>query len=129
MTGRWDPSGPIGAITIFAEDLPATRTFYTEVFGLPVHFEDESSAVFRFGDTLVNVLDVAAAPELIDPAPVGAPTGHRSVLTLHVDDVDARCEELRSRGVELLNGPITRPWGPRTASFRDPSGQIWEIAS
>jgi catechol 2,3-dioxygenase-like lactoylglutathione lyase family enzyme len=128
VTGRWDASGPIGAITLFTEDLAATRDFYRDVFGLDVHFEDENSAVFRFGQTLVNVLDVAAAPELIEPARVGAPDGHRAVLTLHVDDVDGRCAELRERGVELLNGPVDRPWGPRTASFRDPAGQIWEIA-
>jgi len=30
--------------------------------------------------------------------------------------------------VTPLNGPIDRPWGIRTASFRDPGGHIWEIA-
>jgi lactoylglutathione lyase len=30
--------------------------------------------------------------------------------------------------VQLLNGPMDRPWGVRTASFRDPGGHIWEIA-
>ena len=38
------------------------------------------------------------------------------------------CETLQARGVELLNGPMDRPWGIRTASFRDPGGYIWEIA-
>jgi len=60
---------------------------------------------------------------------VGADAGVRSVLTVHVEDVDKWCATLKERGVELLNGPMDRPWGPRTASFRDPSGQIWEIAS
>jgi uncharacterized glyoxalase superfamily protein PhnB len=50
------------------------------------------------------------------------------VFTLAVDDVDAMCAELIGRGVELLNGPMDRPWGIRTASFRDPGGYIWEIA-
>ena len=44
------------------------------------------------------------------------------------DDVDAMCAELTSRGVQLLNGPIDRPSGVRTASFKDPGGHIWEIA-
>jgi len=39
-----------------------------------------------------------------------------------------RCAELAARGVTLLNGPIDRPWGVRTASFQDPGGHIWEIA-
>jgi len=86
--------------------------------------------VFRFGETLVNLLTMAAAPELIEPAEVGkAEAGSRMQLTVHVDDVDRLCEELVARGVELLNGPMKRPWGPRTVSFRDPAGHIWEIAS
>ena len=32
--------------------------------------------------------------------------------------------ELISRGVVLLNGPMDRPWGIRTASFRDLGGHI-----
>lgn len=121
--------GGIGAITLFVEDLATTRDFYREVFGLPVVFEDDDSAVFTFGDTLVNLLKASAAHELIEPAAVAAPgAGSRLQLTLRVDDVDATCEVLAARGVELLNGPMDRPWGVRTASFRDPGGHIWEIA-
>ena len=66
---------------------------------------------------------------MIAPAPVAASAdGVRSQFTLGVEDVDATCEQLRERGVELLNGPMDRPWGIRTAGFRDPSGHIWEIA-
>jgi uncharacterized glyoxalase superfamily protein PhnB len=30
--------------------------------------------------------------------------------------------------VKLLNGPMDRPWGIRTAAFADPAGHVWEIA-
>jgi catechol 2,3-dioxygenase-like lactoylglutathione lyase family enzyme len=91
--------------------------------------EDADSAAFRFGATIVNLLVSSAAPELIDPAPV-APreAGARMQLTIEVDDVDAVCARLVDRGVRLLNGPMDRPWGVRTASFLDPGGHIWEIA-
>jgi lactoylglutathione lyase len=116
-------------VTLFVEDLDAARQFYLDVFGVPLVFEDAESVVFRFGDTLVNLLQAKAALELIDPAPVGAAgAGVRFQLTIEVDDVDATCAELAERGVELLNGPIDRPWGVRTASFRDPGGHVWEIA-
>jgi len=124
-----DWPGAIGAITLFAEDLSATKAFYQEVFGLPVFFEDADSAVFRFGETLINLLAVTAAPELIEPAVVGDPLANRMVLTLDVVDVDAMCTTLTERGVTLVNGPMDRPWGPRTASFRDPAGHLWEIAA
>ena len=77
----------------------------------------------------MNLLAVEAAAELVEPASVaGRDVGVRLQLTVEVDDVDAMCVELTSRGVDLLNGPIDRPWGVRTASFRDPGGHIWEIA-
>jgi catechol 2,3-dioxygenase-like lactoylglutathione lyase family enzyme len=125
--GGWP--GGIAAITIFVEDLEAAKRFYREVFELPVVFEDDNSAVFGFGETVVNLLKTSEAPGLVAPATVASPeAGVRFQFTLAVDDVDARCERLKARGVELLNGPMDRPWGIRTASFRDPGGHIWEIA-
>ena len=119
----------INAITLFVEDLATTKQFYQEVFGLPIVFEDDNSAVFDFGNTIINLLAVTEAPDLIAPAPVASPeTGARLHLTINVPDVDALCAELTTRGVELLNGPMDRPWGIRTAAFRDPGGHIWEIA-
>lgn len=127
MTGTW--ARGIAAITLFVEDLAAAREFYQRAFELPVHFEDDSSVVFAFGGTLINLLDVREAPELVAPAPVGAPEGGpRSQLTIQVADVASACAELTGRGVELLNGPMDRPWGIRTASFRDPAGHVWELA-
>jgi catechol 2,3-dioxygenase-like lactoylglutathione lyase family enzyme len=125
--GTWATG--ISAITLFVEDLATTRRFYQDIFGLPIHYQDDVSAVFAFGPTLINLLAVGQAPELIEPATVAPPeAGARMVFTITVDDVDAKCAELATRGVELLNGPIDRPWGIRTASFRDPAGYIWEIA-
>jgi catechol 2,3-dioxygenase-like lactoylglutathione lyase family enzyme len=119
----------IDAITLFAEDLDATRQFYLDVFGLPLHYEDGNSAVFKFGETLINLLKITEADALISPAVVAPQeAGSRMVFTIGVDDVDAMCETLAARGVELINGPMDRPWGIRTASFKDPAGHIWEIA-
>jgi catechol 2,3-dioxygenase-like lactoylglutathione lyase family enzyme len=124
---QW-PKG-ISAITLFVEDLAGSKAFYGRAFGLPVHYEDDVSAVFRFGTTLVNLLQISEAPALIGPARVAsADAGARFQLTLEVDDVDAMCAELERRGVELVNGPIDRPWGIRTAAFQDPAGNVWEIA-
>jgi catechol 2,3-dioxygenase-like lactoylglutathione lyase family enzyme len=121
--------GAIAAITLFVEDLEAAKRFYGEVFELPVAFEDDNSAVFKFGETMVNLLKTSEASGLVEPATVAArDDGVRFQFTLNVDDVDAMCDELKERGVDLLNGPMDRPWGIRTASFRDPGGHIWEIA-
>ena len=131
MTDRSAQPWPkrLGAITLFVADLPASKAFYSHVFELPIMFEDTSSVVFDFGNTIINLLDLRNAPELVEPEPVAvAGTGARAQLTVDVDDVDAVCVRLAERGVELLNGPMDRPWGVRTAAFRDPSGHVWEVA-
>jgi len=122
--------GGITAITLFVDDLAAAKTFYARAFDLEVHYEDEHSGVFLFGSTMINLLIDTEAPELITPAVVASPSsGSRVMFTLSVDDVDATATALTERGVTLLNGPMDRPWGIRTASFRDPAGHVWEIAS
>src|SRR6185437_8944975 len=120
----------IGAITLFVDDLAASKEFYSKVFGLPVAVEEDDAAVFNFGNTLINLLHVDSAGELVGSVGVASSgAGARHQFTIEVDDVDAACAELSSRGVELLIPPTDRPWGARTASFTDPAGHIWEIAN
>jgi catechol 2,3-dioxygenase-like lactoylglutathione lyase family enzyme len=119
----------IGAITLFTEDLAASNAFYQGALGLTPVFEDAQSAAYALGDTMINVLQADHAHELIAPAPVAAPdAGSRVQLTVWVADTDAVCADLAKRGVPLLNGPIDRPWGVRTAAFADPAGHVWEVA-
>lgn len=116
----------IGAITLFVDDPARSKEFYGRVFDAALEYEDENSAVFGFSGVLVNVLKRTGADTLVEPAAVGrAPA---LLLTIWVDDADATCAELRDRGVELLNGPVDRAWGVRTAAFADPDGHVWEIA-
>jgi lactoylglutathione lyase len=124
---NWPPG--IDAITLFVEDLAETKQWYSAFLGKAPMFEDPNSVVFGFGPTVVNLLHVSAVPDLIEPAAAALRTdGSGVVLTLAVDDVDAMATELVRGGAALLNGPMDRPWGIRTASFRDPDGHVWEIA-
>ncbi len=110
----------IGAITLFVEDLAATKEFYTSAFRMTPLFEDAASTVFDFGSTVINLLHTPASAELIVPAVAAGPqAGSRFVITVEVDDVDAACTELIKLGVTLLNGSVDRPWGIRSACFRD----------
>ena len=119
----------VGAITMFVEDPKRSKSFYEQVFDAQAVYEDDDATTFKFENLLVNLLRTPAARELIEPAAVAAQeAGSRFQLTIWVDDADGVCAELATHGVELLNGPIDRPWGVRTAAFADPDGHIWEIA-
>ena len=119
----------VGAITLFVEDAQRSKEFYERVFEATEVYEDENSAAFRFENMIVNLLNMSEAPGLIAPSAVaGGDSGSRFQLTVWVKDAAAVCEQLAARGVTLINGPIDRAWGMRTACFADPDGHIWEVA-
>ena len=116
-------------ISLFTEDLAATRAFYFKVFAHEIIHEDDVCTVLRIGNIAVNLLNIETVPELIDPAKAaGLSSGARALYTVNVKDCDGVCAELKALGVPLLNGPMDRPWGRRTAAFADPAGNVWEVA-
>ncbi len=119
----------IEVITLFVEDLAASRSFYDAVFGAETVYSDDVSTVLKFGSLMINLLSASEAATLVEPLPVvRAGSGTRFIFTIQVPDVDATVETLKQQGIRLLNGPIDRPWGRRTAAFADPSGFVWEVA-
>ena len=117
------------AVTIYADDLPASRKFYGNLLQMQEIFSNHDSVVYQMGSACLNVLMKENAPELVAPLPIApSSAGSRSLLTVTVDDVDAAYAALVARGMTFLNGPIDRPWGMRTAAFADPSGHCWELA-
>ena len=124
-----DTARGLGALTLFVEDVDAVSAFYRDVLDLELLFEDDVSAVFALGTTAINVLDVRAAAPVVSPTPATSIGGSATMLlSLWVDDVDSASAQLVQRGVRLLNGPVDRPWGKRTAAFADPAGTVWELA-
>ncbi len=119
----------IGAVTLFVDDLARSKAWYQRTFELPVIYEDDDSSVLQLENTIVNLLRRSASHELVAPSAV-APGGAGATfqLTIWVDDADATCATLADRGVQLVNGPMDRAWGQRTACFADPDGNLWEIA-
>jgi predicted enzyme related to lactoylglutathione lyase len=44
------------------------------------------------------------------------------------DDLDTTFEKVRASGAEVLQEPVSQPWGSRDCAFRDPSGNLVRIA-
>lgn len=57
----------------------------------------------------------------------GAASGannHSVILEFRVDDVDKEYERLEGVLCEVVQEPVTQPWGNRSLLFRDPDGNL-----
>lgn len=120
--------GSVTQITLVTGDLAESVSFYGDALQAEELYQDEGWAVFRLGGMLVFLLVEREAVALLGPGSSGERGAPRGMVTLEVDDVDRTAADLTAAGVTLLSGPLTRPWGPRTATFADPDGHVWEIA-
>ncbi len=120
----------IDVVVLFVSDLDRAKAFYQDTLGLPKTHEDQSSAIFGLASTSLLLLSITGAEDLLSSEAVSAerPSGARSQLVSFVEDVDTIYSDLIAQGVEFVRDPVDRSWGLRTAHFKDPDGNVWEIA-
>ena len=54
--------------------------------------------------------------------------GSLQAAIFRTDDLDDTFEKVRASGAEVLQEPVSQPWGDRDCAFRDPSGNLVRIA-
>lgn len=109
----------------YAASLDRSVAFYRDVIGLDVRVEGDGYIEFAVENTKLALFERSKLGELIGGEAGTAPTGE---IAFVVDDVDAEAARLRAAGVELLSGPVDRPWGQRTVHLADPDGNVIEFA-
>jgi catechol 2,3-dioxygenase-like lactoylglutathione lyase family enzyme len=137
----------IGSAQLWVHDQDEALAFYTRKLGMEVH-SDVTLPELDFRWLTVgppNQSDVSIVLMAIPGEPVMDPQsaeevrnlmakGFAGTIFLTTDDCYAAVDELKSRGVEIVDEPEERPYGI-DSSFRDPSGnhlrltQIKELAA
>jgi lactoylglutathione lyase len=114
-------------VILYVGDLDRAVGFYRDVVGLPFKFADAGYAEFATPNLKFGLYERGRLPELLGREVAGGGDPAGEILFL-VDDVDAEAERLRAAGVEILSGPIDRPWDQRTLHFLDPDAHVVEFA-
>lgn len=120
----------INATVLFVRDLDACVKFYRDILGFKVKESGEGYISFDLEGQALALMDLSTASkmtteEAVQPEKEGA---HRVLLAAFVDDTDEVYEALKSKGAHFIKPPVTQPWGQRTAYFKDPEGNVWEIS-
>ena len=121
-------------LRLFVSDVQACQSFYRDIFGLEVLWEDEDGhyVSFKTGEIVLALNRREALAEALadkaGPSPFSVKTQDPLGLIFAVDDVDAAYQELTNQGIAFVTEPTDRPqWGIRTAHLRDPDGNLIEI--
>jgi lactoylglutathione lyase len=109
----------------YVESLERSMTFYRDVMGLKVRIHGDGYVEFEMDNTKFSLFERSKLLELIGREPGTAPCGEIGFI---IDDVDTEAARLSRLGVEILMGPMNRPWGERTLHISDPDGNIIEFA-
>lgn len=113
-------------VVLYVEDVKRSIDFYRDVVELEFKLERSGYAEFVTTGTKFGLYERSRLPTLIGSQP--APGVASVDLVFLVDDVDSVAERLKSLGVEILSGPVDRPWGHRTIHFYDPDHNVVEFA-
>jgi catechol 2,3-dioxygenase-like lactoylglutathione lyase family enzyme len=122
----------ISAVHVIVDDPDAAVAFYRDTLGLTVANEVEQGG-FRW-TTLVTesqpeIQIVLSQPhagrseEDGDAIAALLAKGELGAINLRSDDLDATFEKVAGApGVEVLQEPVSQPWGARDIAVRDPAG-------
>ncbi len=125
----------LAAMFILVHDPDVALGFYRDALGLEVR-ADVASDGFRWvtvGAPGQNVDIVLSQPhggrsETEGNALLSLVTsGSLQAAIFRSDDLDVTFEKVRASGAEVLQEPISQPWGVRDCAFRDPSGNLVRI--
>jgi catechol 2,3-dioxygenase-like lactoylglutathione lyase family enzyme len=126
----------VGVVGLYVHDQEEALGFYVDKLGFRVHTDarngdyrwltvqhpDQPSFQLGLFTPQAPMVDAATVQSLREAVAKGA----MPPLVLVVEDCRAAYEQLRARGVEFTQEPMTR-YGSTDASFRDPSGNGWKM--
>ncbi|MFJ8631340.1 VOC family protein [Streptomyces sp. NPDC093568] len=120
----------LAQVRLLVGDFTACYRFYADVLGLKPQSGATDGPYEKFSPTTgsagIALQDRAMMAEVLGELGDHA-TGHRSLVVLRVDDLDAYCERLAERGAALLHGPAPLTDRMRVAHLKDPEGNLVEL--
>ncbi|WP_327409836.1 VOC family protein [Streptomyces sp. NBC_01281] len=120
----------LAQVRLLVSDFAACYRFYSEVLGLKPQSGATGGPYEKFspvtGSAGIALQNRAMMAEVLGEIGEHV-TGHRSLVVLRVDDLDTYCEQLVSRGADVLHGPAPMTDRMRVAHLRDPEGNLVEL--
>ncbi len=128
--GRADLYLRLGTVNVFVRDQDRSLRFFVEQLGFELAFDNRLSSGERW--LAVSPPDGTAVLTLVAPTPESDDyirIGRSPQITFLTENVPAKFEEWRSRGVLFPQPPRTEEWGATSAVLEDPDGNWFTLLS
>ncbi|KUN05254.1 extradiol dioxygenase [Streptomyces yokosukanensis] len=120
----------LAQVRLLVTDFAACYRFYADVLGLKPQSGATEGPYEKFsphaGSAGIALQDRAMMAEILDELG-DTVNGHRSLVVLRVEDLDAYCAQITARGATLLHGPAPMTDRMRVAHLKDPEGNLVEL--
>ncbi|MFF2031390.1 VOC family protein [Arthrobacter sp. NPDC058192] len=121
----------VDLISLGVRSVAASRSFYVDGLGWPVHREVPGEVLFiQINHGLL--LSLWDAGQMQAEAGTDPPSGVPCITLSHnlgnAAEVDRVMADAASAGAAIAAAPQTQPWGGYTGYFADPDGYRWEVA-
>lgn len=111
------------SLRIITEDINRLVVFYEKVTGLTAKWHTEDFA--EIGTPSCNLAIGSTKTLALFGENIAEPSANKSVIIeFMVDDVDNSYELVKTTTNDILQQPVTMPWGNRSILFRDPDGNL-----
>ncbi len=117
---------------LLVSNFKACFLFYRDIMGFHATFGSENDvyADFNTGEVTLALFNRSEMSKAVGTTrlPADVQAQDKMCLIFSVDDVDAKCRQLKKHAIPLITEPTDKPgWGIRVAHFRDPDGNLIEI--
>lgn len=111
------------SIRIITADIRRSVTFFEQATSITAKWATEDFAELRSN---AFTLAVGSTRTLgFFPEGIAEPAKNRSIIIeFMVDNVDDDYERIKGLTSEIVQEPVTMPWGNRSLLFRDPDGNL-----
>lgn len=111
------------SLRIITEDINRLVAFYEKITGLTAKWHTEDFA--EIGTASCNLAIGSTRTLALFGENIAEPSANKSVIIeFMVDDVDNSYELVKNTTQDILQQPVTMPWGNRSILFRDPDGNL-----
>lgn len=105
----------LGEVGLLTNDVIRLANFYKELLGIYNGSNDSVHQTIIDQETMLTIYNDGSTKNNVN---------QNICIAFTVDDVDEEYKKLIELGTEIIEKPVTRPWGARNMSFYDPDRNI-----